>query len=91
MRDLLDWNVIELIGGLLILAIGGTMWRLYWPGPREEKRIWRCFRYQGGGGLVSPGEMTLKEATRWLGHDCNAEVAHVDYDNAFIFYRPRGG
>lgn len=90
MRSLIDWQVIEIIGGLLVVLIGAAMWIWHWPG-REPKRIWRCFRYQGGGALVSPGEMTIKEATAWLGHDCNAEVAHVDYNNAFIFYRPRGG
>lgn len=91
MRDLFDWNTLELFGGLLIFGIGAVVWLFGWPGHRQEKRIWRCIRYQGGGSLVSPGEMTLVEVTRWLAQDCNAEVAHVDNEHGFIFYRPRGG
>lgn len=83
------WWWIEMATGLSVLAILVGMWRYLHPG--QDRHIWRCVRYQGGGVLVTPKAMTLAEATDWLGKCANVEVAHVDTNYGFIFYRPRGG
>jgi hypothetical protein len=83
------WWVIEILSGLAVLAVLSIMWRYHHPGP--DRRIWRCVRYQGGGVLVSPRRMSLEEVTQWLAESANVEVAHVDENYGFVFYRPRGG
>lgn len=83
------WWWIEATSGLTVLAILWMMWRYHHPGP--EKRYWRCVRYQGGGVLTTPKKMTLAQVAEWLGKTANVEIAHVDENYGFVFYRPRGG
>lgn len=86
MRSIYDWFDV-----FVTLAILATLAALYFYHIRQPKRrVWRCFRFHGGGVLDTPRPMTLEQATRWLGIS-GMEVAHVDYEHGFIFYRPRGG
>lgn len=55
---------------------------------RQQRRIWTCVRYMGGGRLITPREMTDEEAQKWL-TDMKVEVMHIDHEYSFIFYRPQ--
>lgn len=80
-------HVSDFIVTLFILSILLMMW--FWHFRNKARRIWRCYRYHGGGVLQTPRPMTLQEATVWLG-ESGCEVSHVDTEHSFIFYRPRG-
>lgn len=84
------WWIIETVSGLVVLAILLGLWMFHHPGP-PERRIWKCIRFHGGGQLVSPRKMSIEEVTQWLAHENNCEIAHIDYECSFIFYKPRGG
>lgn len=54
------------------------------------KRVWTCIRFFGGGKMDTPYPMTELVATVWLAK-MNGEVAYIDRENGYIFYKPRGG
>lgn len=78
--------VCSVIAGLVLLWV----WYAHFK-HHSTRRVWKCYRFQGGGVLVSPKRMTLSEVTLWLGRSVGAEVASVDELYGFIFYRPKGG
>jgi hypothetical protein len=57
--------------------------------PAEPKHPWRAIRFQGGGTLTSPREMTEQEACDWVANIIKGEVAFIDRECGFIFYRPK--
>lgn len=63
-------------------------WRQY-RAALAGKVIWRCYRYGGGGTLLTPKAMTEDQATAWLVRVIQGEVAYIDRDHHMIFYRPR--
>lgn len=75
---------------LCICMLCGWTWYRHTKKRREKRVLWRFVRYFGGGSLTAPHPMTAREAARWIGQECNAEVGHIDYEYGFIFYRPRG-
>jgi hypothetical protein len=80
---LVDW-----IGSLTALFVLTVIWFFHFRSP-PAKRIWNCVRYYGGGSLTSPKPMTLEEVTQWLANDMHVEIAYIDHEHGFIFYRPK--
>ena len=56
---------------------------------RPERHYWRVFRFHGGGVLMTPKPMTEQEAVDWTASAIKGEVAYVDRECGFIFYRPK--
>lgn len=48
---------------------------------------WRAIRYQGGGTLTSPKDMTEQEAVDWVSKI--GEIMFIDREHGFIFYRAK--
>jgi hypothetical protein len=85
----LPWSMIVEAGGLILVAI--VMWFAYRSYlSRPYRRLWMCVRFHGGGRVMTPKPMSVDEVTEWLGR-IHGEVSHVDQENGFVFYRPRGG
>lgn len=79
------WGLIDCLGTLIILAILTSIWVFHFK-RQANRRIWTCIRYQGGGTFDTPRAMTLVEAHNWLAKSLY-EIAYVDHDHGFIFYR----
>lgn len=60
--------------------------RLFSGPPRHP---WKAYRYQGGGVLTSPGDMTEAEALNWVSNIIKGDVSYIDRECGFIFYRPK--
>jgi hypothetical protein len=62
------------------------MWR---PKPPAliTRHAWRAFGYHGSGTVYSPTVMNEQEALAWVATFGN--VAYVDREAGFIFYRPK--
>lgn len=84
----MQWHLVA----ILFVVAAAFYFLIRWLLRRRAKKIvWRCTRYGGGGSLSSPYAMTLREVTRWLARDCNAEIGFVNAEHGFIHYRQRGG
>jgi hypothetical protein len=81
---------LDFFASLTMLSLGGLYWYRHHKEQRQERITWKFVRYYGGGGFTAPHPMTLREATKYIGQECNAEVGHIDRECGFIFYRPRG-
>jgi hypothetical protein len=53
-----------------------------------DRHPWRAIRFQGGGTILSPRDMTEQEAVDWVSNSMG-EVAFIDRECGFIFYRAR--
>jgi hypothetical protein len=51
------------------------------------KHYWKAYGYHGVGNLVSPKPMNEAAAIKWISEFGN--VAFVDREAGFIFYRPK--
>jgi hypothetical protein len=49
---------------------------------------WRAIAYHGAGTLISPSAMNETDALAWVATFGN--IAFVDREAGFIFYRPKG-
>jgi hypothetical protein len=56
---------------------------------KEPRHPWRAIRFHGGGIISSPFDMTESEAIMWVANAIKGEVAFVDREAGFIFYRPK--
>lgn len=56
--------------------------------PKEPRHPWRVYRFHGGGELLSP-PMTEAEACEWVSIRIKGEIAYIDRECGFIFYRPK--
>jgi hypothetical protein len=56
---------------------------------REPAHPWRAIRFHGGGIINSPYDMTESEAMKWISVAVKGEVAYIDREYGFIFYRPK--
>jgi hypothetical protein len=65
--------------------------RLFFPafGPKPGKHMWKAIRMGGGGLISSPYEMFEWEALVWVSDVIKGEIAFVDREVGFIFYRPK--
>jgi hypothetical protein len=65
--------------------------KLFFPSffSTESRHPWRAIRMQGGGMLNSPRDMTEEEACEWVSHIIKGEIAYIDRECGFIFYRPK--
>lgn len=52
-------------------------------------RYWTAYRFHGGGIITSSRAMTEDEAVQWVSTVVKGEVAYIDRDYGFIFYRPK--
>lgn len=77
-----------IIVSALTVLILVALWPIREEKPTEEKHIWKCTAYYGGGSMVTPTEMTELEAVKWIASN-NCIVGHVDRLNHFIFYKIR--
>jgi hypothetical protein len=57
------------------------------PAPPILSHPWRALGYYGAGTIKSPRDMTEQEAIEWVSSFGN--VAYVDPEAGFIFYRPK--
>lgn len=51
------------------------------------KHYWTAIRMQGGGSITSPYEMQEWEALIWVSEQLGGEIAFIDREVGFIFYR----
>jgi hypothetical protein len=57
--------------------------------PEPPPHMWKAYRFQGGGIITSPYEMTEDQACMWVANVIKGEVAYIDREMGFIFYRPK--
>lgn len=56
---------------------------------RAPRHHWKAIRFHGGGIIVTPYKMNEKEALWWVTNAIKGEVAYIDREYGFIFYRPK--
>jgi hypothetical protein len=54
-----------------------------------DRHYWKAYRFHGGGTITSPKPMDEGEAVDWVSGTIKGEVAFIDRECGFIFYRPR--
>lgn len=64
--------------------------RIFFGVEQPPRHPWRAIRFRGGGILTSPYEMTEEEACMWVSVIVKGEIAYIDRELGFIFYRPKG-
>jgi hypothetical protein len=57
--------------------------------PGDAKHYWKAYRFFGGGAITSPYPMDEGEAVDWVSGTVKGEIAYIDRELGFIFYRPR--
>lgn len=60
--------------------------RLFSKTPRHH---WHAIRFHGGGRITTPYRMSEPEACSWVSNAIKGEIAYIDRECGFIFYRPK--
>jgi hypothetical protein len=53
------------------------------------RHYWTAHRFHGGGVITTPDIMSEEEAVHWIATVIKGEVAYIDREHGFIFYRPK--
>lgn len=87
-----DYLISFLIIAAIILVGFGLaflVFRIFQEVSDQERHYWRAIRFNGGGQLQSPEPMTESEAADWISKYVKGEIAFIDRECGFIFYRPK--